>query len=308
MSIKNYIKFLLLPFITICIYCSSTSYSSVIKEIEEGKSTIKVLTTLDEHRTLLKEVLDQATKRVVIVSPYISSWALTADDIVETLQDKPLEISIFTDLKLDQEYNNKTLKPNAKIGRRSLRKALVDFRVLNKIHAKILIKDDDLIAIGSFNWLSAVRDSNSQYSNHEQSILVQGSNAENLIETSLRGILSVTEIKTPYSRAYDTTETDKSDGFEVTIATSRQEIYENLSFEEQREFTDLVERLAKSSSSSNSSSDNSDKDSSSDTDRLDTVKDLYEKGRKEYLHKANNKRGNDGSSSDDNSYDESDTE
>ena len=48
-------------------------------------------------------------------------------------------------------------------------------------HLKTLIIDDNIIAEGSFNWFSAVRNENSEYHNHEATLLVRGRAAAELI-------------------------------------------------------------------------------------------------------------------------------
>lgn len=52
----------------------------------------------------------------------------------------------------------------------------------SNFHLKTLIVDDEVITEGSFNWLSAVRDEESEFHNHEATLLVRGSAASTLIQ------------------------------------------------------------------------------------------------------------------------------
>lgn len=55
-------------------------------------------------------------------------------------------------------------------------------KYINNVHSKLLIKDNDLLCVGSFNWLSAQR--KSKYVRHETSIVYQGksNNVDNEIK------------------------------------------------------------------------------------------------------------------------------
>lgn len=301
MNIKNYPRTLLLSLIVIFFHSVPKTYASVIEDLNDGESKTKVLTTLEQHRNVLKEVLEKATERVIIVSPYISEYALSADQIVKIIQtctDKNIDITIYIDSKLDREFNKTTLKPNAKVGRQTLREVEVDFRILDKIHAKVLIKDEDLIVIGSFNWLSAIRDSNHRFANHEQSIVVMGYEADNLIKTSLKGIETVSEISTPYSKAHDATKADKSDYLDIAMTLSGS-LYDKLSNDDQMRLTWKLEKKARSSSDESGEDSNSDEtsggseeDSGSDVDNDLLV--MFGEARSKALKDASKKSGNDG--------------
>lgn len=166
-------------------------------------SATEILTTVDEHRNVLTEVLGNAKERVIIVSPYITTYAFSSDDIIskiEEAQDRGVKVVVYTDNRL--ELKDGTLKPKALAGRKRLAEALSGLCVAQKVHAKVLIADDDDITIGSFNWLSALRDEANQYSNHEQSIRVTGASAEALIEKSIEGLENLEMIESEYSAFY----------------------------------------------------------------------------------------------------------
>ncbi|MBA3604144.1 MAG: hypothetical protein H0W50_11025 [Parachlamydiaceae bacterium] len=217
-------------------------------------SNFELLTTLDEHRDLLKNCLNDAGERVIIVSPYISSRAINDDkilDIIDNKQQNGCTVTVYTDYKLDRQYGKEQLKDNAQFGRDLLRKAYINFRILDKIHAKVLIKDDDLIVIGSFNWLSAVRDSNNNFARLEQSIVVRGEEAKSLIEKSLSGLKTVDEIKTAYSDALDIYE-EAIKGDELDIANSVITLRGVLPFEQQQYCSEDFENIMNSEDLSDS--------------------------------------------------------
>lgn len=154
--------------------------------LPQSSAAPEILTTLEEHRDALTQVLENAQTRVIIVSPYITTYAISSDDLISKIksaQNRGVQVVIYTDNRLDTTKDG-SLKPTALEGRKKLAQAFSGLFVAKKIHAKVLISDDDDITVGSFNWLSALRDEANQYSNHEQSLRVAGEAAKVLIEKS----------------------------------------------------------------------------------------------------------------------------
>lgn len=144
----------------------------------------RLLSTPDQHVQFLKAALRSSYERVVIVSPYISLYRLRENDEggfyndIEEAAQRGVKITVFTDVDLDKkpDPNNgwrKLLKPNAAEGRKNLVKAYVDLRIVDRIHSKNLIVDDNLITFGSFNWLSAVTNSAHEWCRYETSTVIK---------------------------------------------------------------------------------------------------------------------------------------
>ena len=192
---KSMYKFYII--IAVCFACSQST------------AAIEVFTTLDEHRNVLTAALENAQKRVIIVSPYISNYAISFDGLIpkiEAAQDRGVQVVVYTDNRLDAEEGE--LKPTALKGRKKLASALSGLCVAKKVHAKVLIVDDKDITVGSFNWLSALRDKNNQHSNHEQSIRVTGAVATDLIAKSIEALDALELEENEYSVFYKTYQRD----------------------------------------------------------------------------------------------------
>ena len=67
-------------------------------------------------------------------------------------------------------------------------RAGVTVTVLDGIHNKTMIKDDDFIAEGSFNWLSAVRTVGGTHQREERTIIVEGPEAKKMIEEEIKAL------------------------------------------------------------------------------------------------------------------------
>jgi phosphatidylserine/phosphatidylglycerophosphate/cardiolipin synthase-like enzyme len=148
----------------------------------QDKSNIIYIPTLDQHCGFLQECLEKAKTRMIICSPFISAYRQYEDD---------LAIPAISDA-IKRGVNIYFI-----VGKKS--KALSDFKqyldqlkssnihiiAIGNIHLKTIIVDDFIISEGSFNWLSASRDDQSDYHNHEQTLVVEGALARPLIENFL---------------------------------------------------------------------------------------------------------------------------
>lgn len=161
-------------------------YSS--QKIYKDKPTYKVMriTTLDKHRKCLQYCFEEAEKRLLIFSPFISKTAITADrvsDFIKTAIERGVCVIIVTDEYLDMA--NGQLKESAESGRNILRETGAKLIVYKGIHNKTICVDDKLLIEGSFNWLSSVRDENSPYCRKETSVMLQGDGVNDLINNIL---------------------------------------------------------------------------------------------------------------------------
>jgi hypothetical protein len=135
------------------------------------------LTSLSDHRMALINGFEQARKRIVVVSPYLSEFAIKADRVEKLIVDavrRGVEVLIYTDRQLDLDPQIQQLKPSAAAARKLLRESGAEVQVLSRVHNKTLCVDDITIVIGSFNWLSAVRDESHRYQRQENSIMYEG--------------------------------------------------------------------------------------------------------------------------------------
>ena len=148
--------------------------------------------TLERHRLCLASAFTKAKRRIIIVSPFISIYALNADDLLTKVKEcvaKNVEVVIYTDNCLD--VVNGQLKPSSKQGREALIEAGADLHVLNGIHNKALVIDENVLIEGSFNWLSAVRDKNNIHFRYEVSHIIMKDEAKLQIAQLLKDLENV---------------------------------------------------------------------------------------------------------------------
>ena len=105
-----------------------------------------------EHPAVLWDALETARERVMIVTPWITSQVVDrrAIEIIRKLLER--NCRLFVGYGIDEKRPSKPIPPElAELARRFPNFQLRDF---GDTHEKILIKDDQYVVIGSFNWLS----------------------------------------------------------------------------------------------------------------------------------------------------------
>ena len=116
-----------------------------------------------EHRPLFMRSLDNAKKRLLIISPWITDRVLNNLRLqkIRNLVDRGVEVFIGYGIGDD---NNQ--RPGRDKGEQAIRflsdlaaqKQNLHFKEFGDTHAKILLMDDNYAVIGSFNWLSSEGD------------------------------------------------------------------------------------------------------------------------------------------------------
>lgn len=145
----------------------------------------RLIRTLSDHREVLQEAMRSARSTLVIVSPFLTESAISADGVeqaVATAVRRGVQVRVVTD---EQFASNKDVYRRC-VKRLSDAGALVRPARQRGVHSKMLLVDRSWLVVGSFNWLSAVRDSNHELSRHEASLRYDGPEAFEMISRSWR--------------------------------------------------------------------------------------------------------------------------
>jgi phosphatidylserine/phosphatidylglycerophosphate/cardiolipin synthase-like enzyme len=115
---------------------------------------------------------------MVICSPFISNAAAYREDIDRRLlyNTATRGVEIFFVCTADDPS-----LPEFRDFLASIRSHNVHLLAISHFHLKTIVVDNELIAEGSFNWLSASRDEKSDFHNHETTIAIRGNMAKELI-------------------------------------------------------------------------------------------------------------------------------
>jgi phosphatidylserine/phosphatidylglycerophosphate/cardiolipin synthase-like enzyme len=150
-------------------------------------SELERLDNLDTHCSVLRRAITDARERVLVVSPYLSHAAIEADGLAPLLASRKGGARIV--VAYDQELNtgrDRRLLPRTTKAIEILSATGVELWPLNGAHNKTLAVDDSWIVEGSFNWLSATRDRDSDYLRHEASFLYRGMDASTHVDKAWR--------------------------------------------------------------------------------------------------------------------------
>jgi hypothetical protein len=142
-------------------------------------TSIERLDSLEEHQTILQQVLSTARERVLIVSPYISISVIDSENIAALVTQavaRGVRVQVFVDSQQNC-YRTGAMKERAMEGIVALVEAGAQVAVCNGIQRKVLARDCDLYAEGGFNWLSATLIRNGERPLEEGTTVYTGENA-----------------------------------------------------------------------------------------------------------------------------------
>lgn len=176
--------------------------NKIVFDNKETDHNVIRVNDLKTHVGTLNRAFEIAKSELIIVSPFISSNAIECDTIkcfdsndnekltaikIDSVKEqlsatvnKGVKVTIITDSTLDI-FNNQ-LKPTAQKGREIIKESGAKLKLVDGIHSKTIIIDNDIIIDGSFNWFSALRNQQSKYFRNESSIVVKGEPAIALIK------------------------------------------------------------------------------------------------------------------------------
>lgn len=145
-------------------------------------SPVEHLHELEHHRRMLKSCIESADQELHIVSPYLSSVAIEADKLEllfgEAIQ-RGVNIYVYTDEALN--FSNGYLKTNYVKAKELLSQLGINVFLMKGVHSKALWVDSAVLVEGSFNWLSAIRQSDSLWCRYETSLVYRGEEVGNMI-------------------------------------------------------------------------------------------------------------------------------
>lgn len=151
--------------------------------LQANAEDVEPITTLSQHRQALIQSFSNTQRTLHIVSPYLTRDAIEHDEIEQHIADHSdrININIYTDPYLNR--NNEHFDAV----RAKLSTAGANIILVARVHSKIIAIDDNIIMIGSFNWLSASR-SNINFMREETTLIYRGEQVSSIIKSTLKPI------------------------------------------------------------------------------------------------------------------------
>nr|BFD40970.1 AAA domain-containing protein [Pseudomonas sp. FFPRI_1] len=144
-----------------------------------------------EHDAFLKQTLQTARQQVQIVTPWVRLHCLQRTGVLDQMRDtvqRGVQVEVYTDLLLNTETSRSMPEGNPKKVAQfkavlaELEAQAIQVRVVRKVHSKLLMADQELLCVGSFNWLSTQREGD--FVRHETSMVYRGVAVRNEIEVN----------------------------------------------------------------------------------------------------------------------------
>ncbi|MCL5284189.1 MAG: AAA domain-containing protein [Nitrospirae bacterium] len=144
----------------------------------------KILKTLESHNEALENILKTANKEVIIVSPWIKAKAISflESSLKEAIK-RGLSVTVYTDKNFNEGEGRKD-RDDFVVSLTKLESMNISVKVVDRVHSKLLIKDSELMCIGSFNWLSASRHQDS--ARMDTSVMYRNTKVKDEIDAELK--------------------------------------------------------------------------------------------------------------------------
>ena len=161
------------------------------QDLSTAQTQISTLNGVEQHDAFLNQTFNAIGKSITIVSPWLTWQKLEQTGFLASMTQaraRGVDITVVTDKTFNTEHadfeKRKEKHQRLNDAVEKLNEMGIVTKLVNRVHSKIVIGDEGLLCIGSFNWFSAARDE--KYQRYDTSMVYRGE--------SLKG-----EIKTIYS-------------------------------------------------------------------------------------------------------------
>ncbi|HCP26779.1 MAG TPA: DNA helicase [Pantoea ananatis] len=156
-------------------------------DLSTAQTQISTLHGAEEHDAFLNQTFDSIGKSITIVSPWLIWHKLEETGFLASMKralSRGIDITVVT----DKSFNTQASSYEQRIEKRQrLDEALgkleefgISTRLVDRIHSKVVIGDEELLCVGSFNWFSASRDKN--FKRYDTSMVYVGDALKNEIK------------------------------------------------------------------------------------------------------------------------------
>lgn len=161
------------------------------KDLSAAQTQISTLHGVEQHDAFLNQTFGTIGKNITIVSPWLNWQKLEQTGFLTSMihaRSRGIDITVVTDRNFNTEHTDyekrKDKQQRLNDAVEKLNKMGITTKLVNRVHSKIVIGDEGVLCVGSFNWFSAAREE--KYQRYDTSMVYRGE--------SLKG-----EIKTIYS-------------------------------------------------------------------------------------------------------------
>ncbi len=157
------------------------------KDLKTSETKIYTLHGVEQHDNFLNQTFENTNKHITIVSPWLTWQKLEQTGFLDSMIaacSRGINVTIVTDRSYNTEHKDfekrKEKQQNLKAALEKLNALGIATKLVNRVHSKIVIGDDGLLCVGSFNWFSATREA--RYERYDTSMVYCGDNLKGEIE------------------------------------------------------------------------------------------------------------------------------
>ena len=157
------------------------------KDLKTSETKIYTLHGVEQHDNFLNQTFENTGKHITIVSPWLTWQKLEQTGFLDSMIaacSRGINVTIVTDRSYNTEHSDfekrKEKQQNLKAALEKLNALGIATKLVNRVHSKIVIGDDGLLCVGSFNWFSATREA--RYERYDTSMVYCGDNLKGEIE------------------------------------------------------------------------------------------------------------------------------
>ncbi|MCO7255518.1 AAA domain-containing protein [Dickeya oryzae] len=158
------------------------------QDLSTAQTQISTLNGVEQHDAFLNQTFNAISKSITIVSPWLTWQTLEQTGFLASMvqaRARGIDITVVTDKSFntqDADYEkHKTKQQRLNDAVKKLNEMGIVTKLVNRVHSKIVIGDDGLLCIGSFNWFSATRDE--KYQRYDTSMVYRGESLKSEIKT-----------------------------------------------------------------------------------------------------------------------------
>ncbi|MEW7313460.1 AAA domain-containing protein [Buttiauxella gaviniae] len=158
------------------------------KDLSATQTQISTLHGVEQHDTFLNQTFGSIGKNITIVSPWLTWQKLEQTGFLKSMiqaRSRGIDITVVTDRNYNTEHvdyeKRKEKQQGLNAALEKLNEMGIATKLVNRVHSKIVIGDDGLLCVGSFNWFSATRDE--KYQRYDTSMVYRGQSLKGEIKT-----------------------------------------------------------------------------------------------------------------------------
>lgn len=158
------------------------------KDLSTAQTQISTLHGVEQHDAFLNQTFGTIGKNITIVSPWLAWRKLEQTGFLASMilaRSRGIDITVVTDRNFNTEHTDYQKR---KEKQQSLNEAVakltdmgITTKLVNRVHSKIVIGDEGLLCVGSFNWFSAARED--KYQRYDTSMVYRGESLKGEIQT-----------------------------------------------------------------------------------------------------------------------------